>query len=662
MLRTILDARPLVAMILAAGIGAWGLHAYPMSTGDVFLALIELRNPFAFRVLAYGYATLWFTTPFFAASLVTSVLAIVVYRRAPAMRFRELPPYPFPETQSQPALVLGEAHFSTKPGRAPTPVWLTIPQRGLYTGVMILGAVGTGKTSACMYPFVDQLLRWRAGDPDHKMGGLVLEVKGDFCRQVQDMLTRTGRADDYIEIGLGGDVCYNPLHNDLDPYAVAFAIATLLNNLFGRSKEPFWQQAYTDLLKFVILLRRLVDGYTTLAEVYRYILQESQIDADLQRLKASLAQPPEVIVVRTEDYHLHCAHNGWPHWFVEDRDHMAHPYDADLDTYLQKHQVPCTVGRTKSDAWKARLHQLDAVERWYVHGWSSLDARLRSNIKEGILVFLSLFDADPQVHRTFCPPRRAYLEEPKPGDPRPLPPMEHLLERGKVLALNFPVAMNPGLARTLGVLVKLDFQRVVLRRIPQISAQPEHTWRDLLFVCDEYHAFATVGETDPTGDERAFALSRQARLIPIVATQSISSLRSALPGDESWRTLLQCFRTKVFLATSDEFTARAAAELCGKRDRLKAQYTISEAGQGAHISLLTGRATASRHTLSASKSYTPHHDYLFPARVFTELQNAQAIVLPYDGLNPLPPQYCYLKPHYLDVETSYFDHIARGTL
>ena len=78
------------------------------------------------------------------------------------------------------------------------------------------------------------------------------------------MLTRAGRADDYLEIGLGGDVCYNPLHNDLDPYAVAYAIATLLNNLFGKSKEPFWQQAYTDLLKFVILLRRITDGYTTL--------------------------------------------------------------------------------------------------------------------------------------------------------------------------------------------------------------------------------------------------------------------------------------------------------------------------------------------------------------------------------------------------------------
>jgi hypothetical protein len=55
-------------------------------------------------------------------------------------------------------------------------------------------------------------------------------------------------------------------------------------------------------------------------------------------------------------------------------------------------------------------------------------------------------------------------------------------------------------------------------------------------------------------------------------------------------------------------------------------------------------------------------DYVFQPRVFTELQHAQAIVIPYDGLNPLPPQYCYLKPHYLDMQTSYFDHLAQGAL
>lgn len=51
---------------------------------------------------------------------------------------------------------------------------------------------------------------------------------------------------------------YNPPHNDLEAYALAYGIASLLNNLFGRRKEPFWEQAYTNLVKFIILLHKVV--------------------------------------------------------------------------------------------------------------------------------------------------------------------------------------------------------------------------------------------------------------------------------------------------------------------------------------------------------------------------------------------------------------------
>jgi hypothetical protein len=662
MMRSLIEARVLIAMTIAAGIGTYGLRTFPARSDQVFLSVIEARRPDVYYGLVYGYAALWYATPFCIASLLGSLLTIVVYRGTPSARFRSLPPYPRPEDRQTPCLVLGEAHYPTRPGRAPAPSWLTIPQRGLYTGLMILGAVGTGKTSACMYPYVEQLLRWRRDDSDRKVGGLVMEVKGDFCRQVRSILKDADREKDYVEIGLDTGVCYNPLHNDLDPYAVAYAIAALLNNLFGKSKEPFWQQAYTDLLKFVILLRRLTDGYTTFAEVYRYILDDTQIDHDIRKLKTALSEPPEVLLVPMEEYRVIEAQRSWAHWYQEDVDHMAHPYDAELETYLAEQGVPYQVQRAQGSGWTARKHQLEALERWYGHGWSRLDARLRSSITEGVVVFLSLFDDNPAVHKAFCPPRSAYMGTLTAGEPKPLDPIDKLLDAGRVIALNFPVAMNPGLARIIGVMLKLDFQRAVLQRIPKMSAQPQRLWRDLVFVCDEYHAFATVGETDPTGDERTFALSRQARLIPIVATQSISSLRSVLPGDESWRTLLQCFRNKIFLATSDEFTARNAAELCGRRDRLKAHYSLSESGRDAHVSLLTGRATAGRQSIMASKSYAPTHEYIFPPRVFTELQNAEAIVLPYDGINPLPPQRCYLKPHYLNVQTSYFDHLASGAL
>jgi hypothetical protein len=274
-----------------------------------------------------------------------------------------------------------------------------------------------------------------------------------------------------------------------------------------------------------------------------------------------------------------------------------------------------------------------------------------------------LFDDSPAVKRVFCPPKETY-------DPvanadgrygRPFPGFRDLIENGIVCALNLPLSANPGLARTIGTMMKQDFQRAVLNRIPRIEANPQQYWRDVLFMCDEYHGFATVGENDPSGDEKFFALSRQAKCIAIVATQSISSLRSTLPG-ESWRTLLQTFRTKVFLSLSDDFSARTASELCGKEEQLKPSYTISEVGQDAGVSMLNGRATAHRASLSTTKGYLLQRDFTFEPKVFSELRNAQAIVLAYDGFNPHPPTYCYLKPYFLDNNRSYFEQLKKGEL
>src|SRR5580765_8541717 len=114
-----------------------------------------------------------------------------------------------------------------------------------------------------------------------------------------------------------------------------------------------------------------------------------------------------------------------------------------------------------------------------------------------------------------------------------------------------------------------------------------------------------------------FSLSRQPKCIPIVATQSISSLKSTLPGD-SWRTLLQTFRTKIFLTLSDDFSAKTASELCGREDQLKASYNFSESGHDAHVSLLTGKAISHRANLTASKTYSPHLDDRFETKAFTE--------------------------------------------
>ena len=183
-----------------------------------------------------------------------------------------------------------------------------------------------------------------------------------------------------------------------------------------------------------------------------------------------------------------------------------------------------------------------------------------------------------------------------------------------------------------------------------------------MFICDEYQAFATVGQEDPSGDEKAFALTRQCRCIPIVATQSISSLRSVLSGAEAWRTLIQTLRTRIFLSLSDDSSARIASEMCGTVLKMQPSYTFSETTGRPEISLLSGRAGGGKGTIGATKSYQPRREPVFSPREFTLLANYQAICLPYDGVEGLPASRVYLKPYYLPREKGYWRLREEGRL
>src|SRR5581483_4607920 len=403
-MRAALDYRASNTLAFTAVVGTVGLHHWPFPADNVFLAVVEAQKPWLFSGLAYLYATLWFSTPFLALSIASAGASIVALRFGERTTYAALPTYPKPAARGEPFLVLGERHHPTRPVRIAQPAWLTIPRRGLHTGVMILGAVGTGKTSGCMYPYVDQLLAWKADSKDEKIGGLILEVKGDFCAQVSRILQTHGRAEDYVEVGLDSPYCYNPLHNELEPYALAYSVATLLNNLYGRGKEPFWQQAYTELLKFVILLRKVLDQYTTLAEVYHYAIDEGRIERDIKRGEEMFTAETPTIRISQEDYEITLAKSAWPHWRPLGEAAFTHPHQPELLTYLQQQGVPHEVDQPIRGAeWEDRRLQLDAVKRWYYSNWVRLEPRLRSSIVEGIVVFLSLFDDNPALARAFCP-------------------------------------------------------------------------------------------------------------------------------------------------------------------------------------------------------------------------------------------------------------------
>ena len=754
-------ALPALLLFFFGGVwyALWSFVRRPFPSLDEYpiLALVQYHTPDFFTAMVLWY----YLTPFVAVML-CGVISVTVWkvwlegRRRDFAPFAKLPPWPLSADQKAPAIVIGEVHHPIEAREIFSPSWLTIPERGLYTGVAIFGAVGSGKTSACMNPFARQLLGWQAGNPHLRAAALVLEVKGDFCHDIRQILVEAGRGQDYIEIGMDSRSQWNPLSAWwLDSYSLAYTVSSLLNQLFGKGKEPFWQQAYTNLVRWIIELHRVFpDRWVTLQQVYRCAIDPELFAAKIEAAEklsddlntGTIFVPRKVLQAQL----THLAEWDWTPTPGGQQQQAVHtrPLEAKLDQLKITHEIVWESGPGEDTR-----ERVEAINRWFVHDWQALDNKIKSSIVEGVSVFLSMFDM-PDVAKVFCPaaplitddPQAIILQahikrvkaekdaaaekagaaekaepeavkaaqpEPEPNDKTPqaaqpepddktpqaaeaepvkaaeaawvvteaepddktpdpstesnqapteegaaitrhLPPIYELIEQGKVLALNMPAGLNPALSRAVGVMLKNAWLQALLMRPAKMKANPGSYFRPAVFICDEYQAFASVGEEDPSGDEKSFALTRQCRCIPIVATQSISSLRAVLGSSEAWRSLLQTLRTRIFLSLSDDASAKIASELCGQVAKIKESYTISETSKRSEVSPLSGRAGGGGGSMGATKSFREQREAVFHPRDFALLSNCQAICLPYDGAQSLEPRRVYLKPHYLPAQHSYW--------
>ena len=755
---------------------------FPPLDEHPILALVQFHTPDFFTALLWWY----YLSPFVAVML-CGVISVTVWkvwlegRRRDFAPFAKLPPWPLSPDQKAPAIVVGEVHHPIEAREIFSPSWLTIPERGLYTGVAIFGAVGSGKTSACMNPFARQLLGWQAHNPKTRAAALVLEVKGDFCHDIRQILVQAGRGEDYIELGMDSRSQWNPLSAWwLDSYSLAYTVSSLLNQLFGKGKEPFWQQAYTNLVRWIIELHRVFpDRWVTLQQVYRCAIDPELFAAKIEAAeKLSDDLNTGTVFVKEDVLEAQLTHlEQWDWTLAPSGQHQQAVYTRPLKAKLHENKIEHQIAWKQGPGNDTR-ERVAAIKRWFDHDWQALDNKIKSSIVEGVSVFLSMFDM-PDVAKVFCPAAPAITDDPqaiilqaqikrvkaekdaadaepvtetepepephnetaqaeaaepepddnppqvhaKPGEirytwggqpkaagaepvkaaepepepvkaaepdkpteqpwividaepddeaadpstdsnPRPtleqaaitrhLPPIYRLIEQGKVLALNMPAGINPALSRAVGVMLKNAWLQALLMRPAQMKANPGTYFRPAVFICDEYQAFASVGEEDPSGDEKSFALTRQCRCIPIVATQSISSLRAVLGSSEAWRSLLQTLRTRIFLSLSDDASAKIASELCGQVAKIKESYTISETSKRSEVSPLSGRAGGGGGSMGATKSFREQREAVFHPRDFALLSNCQAICLPYDGAQSLEPRRVYLKPHYLPAEHSYW--------
>ena len=148
-----------------------------------------------------------------------------------------------------------------------------INEKGLYQNILITGTIGSGKTSSAMYPFTRQLIKYKANDKKEKLGLLILDVKGNYHKQVENYCTLYNRQKDLIILSLDGNIRYNPLDKPhLKPHILANRLKTILTLFSSKNGEQYWLDKAEQILTECIKLCRLYNkGYVTFLELHKLI-------------------------------------------------------------------------------------------------------------------------------------------------------------------------------------------------------------------------------------------------------------------------------------------------------------------------------------------------------------------------------------------------------
>ena len=130
--------------------------------------------------------------------------------------------------------------------------------------ILILGGIGSGKTTRVVHPLLLQLL-------DQRCGGLIFDVKGDFYHAVRQFSQDTGQP--VITLGPG----HTPLNllAGLTPEMAASFLKSVLLLADPHPGSSFWIESATELCRNSLGLLSFVPHHYSLKGLYRYVFNTS---------------------------------------------------------------------------------------------------------------------------------------------------------------------------------------------------------------------------------------------------------------------------------------------------------------------------------------------------------------------------------------------------
>ncbi|WP_371381853.1 type IV secretory system conjugative DNA transfer family protein [Sporomusa aerivorans] len=137
---------------------------------------------------------------------------------------------------------------------------LSIPDAA--QNIVVIGGIGAGKTTRIMQPLLVQTL-------NQDCGGLIFDVKGDFCQAVDVLAAKAGREVEIIGVhGRGINLLAG-----LSPEMASSFLKSAFYLSGGAHGDPFWIDTAVELCRNSFGVLSFVPGHYTLEGLYSYIFR-----------------------------------------------------------------------------------------------------------------------------------------------------------------------------------------------------------------------------------------------------------------------------------------------------------------------------------------------------------------------------------------------------
>ena len=278
-----------------------------------------------------------------------------------------------------------------------------------------------------------------------------------------------------------------------------------------------------------------------------------------------------------------------------------------------------------SELNQEQVFELNSALEFFQKEFTNLDSRTLSILKSEITRITNTFVSDYSVLKTFCPKKEELTFK----------GFGEVIEKGKIVVLNMNIAEYRNLSKIIAAYLKLDYQTEVMINLSKGKQ------KTTAFICDEYAEYVTKT------DSEFFSLSREAKCINIVSTQSYSSIKNTLKDDTAVKVICQNLINKIWFRTDDIFTIEEAQKQLGKEEKEKISKNISENAKETKYNYLTKSFINKDSSISESVNLYTQNDYVYDTNFFTqELQTFTAVGFLSDGNKILKPRKIRLYPYF----------------